>query len=351
MKAAVSSRRRLWLILATSLLASLVRSPAVEAHPIAYSIAELRLTSQGIEAMLQTHVDSIRTLERQREILALMAERCVIESGDGPLEVQALRLEVSPDGATARSFLRYSMRGPATGITVRCFLFPEVPQHRTFVEIYERGSLVHQAVLDAGKPSTDFSPGSSQSRWRVFRDFVVQGIHHIFIGPDHILFVVGLLLIPAAVLQLLEIVTAFTLAHSVTLALATLGWVVPPARLIEPAIAASIVVVGIHALRHRGTGGDHRLAMAFAFGLLHGFGFANALREANLPRAALGWSLFGFNIGVEVGQACIVLVVAPALAVLRKKAPPALSRRVVQVGSILIIVAGTIWCIQRVTSN
>ena len=115
------------------------------------------------------------------------------------------------------------------------------------------------------------------------------GIHHILIGLDHLLFLVGLLLLGGSVRQLLLVVTAFTVAHSITLSLAALNLITPPARLIEPAIALSIVYVGIDNLMV-GRGRDVRGWIAFAFGFIHGFGFASVLREMELPSRALGWS-------------------------------------------------------------
>ena len=114
--------------------------------------------------------------------------------------------------------------------------------------------------------------------------FLPAGIHHILIGPDHLLFLVGLLLLGGTVRQLALIVTAFTVAHSITLSLAALNLVSPPARIIEPAIALSIVYVGADNLLIR-DGRDVRAWIAFAFGFIHGFGFANVLREMDLPRA------------------------------------------------------------------
>jgi hydrogenase/urease accessory protein HupE len=189
-------------------------------------------------------------------------------------------------------------------------------------------------------------PGKSAWRSGTFGGFLVQGIRHIFGGPDHVLFVIGLLLLPATLGQLLKVVSAFTVAHSITLGLAAFGVVTPPARLVEPAIAASIVVVGAQALR-RGAHQDPRLAIAFGFGLLHGFGFAYALREMELPPRMLAWSLLPFNLGVELGQIAIILLVAPALALLRTRARPAVARRVLDAGSILIILAGSFWLLQR----
>ncbi len=171
-------------------------------------------------------------------------------------------------------------------------------------------------------------------------------MHHIFIGPDHILFIVGLLLLGGSLGHLLKIVTAFTIAHSVTLVLATFNILNPPARMIEPIIALSIVFVGAHALRRRGEKRDWRLLFAFGFGFIHGFGFANVLRDMALPRTALGWSLFSFNVGVEIGQACIVLAVAPALALLYRR-NAALAERVVAAAAFCVVFAGSFWFAQR----
>jgi len=176
---------------------------------------------------------------------------------------------------------------------------------------------------------------------------VLEGIHHIFIGPDHILFIVGLLLLGGGIGRLLKIVTAFTIAHSLTLALATLHLVNPPSRFVEPAIALSIVAVGIENLIAAKRGRDWRAPLAFGFGFLHGFGFASVLAEFGLPRAALGWSLFSFNLGVEIGQACIVLAVTPVLAWLGARSPRA-GVRVAAWGSACVIAAGSFWFVQRV---
>ena len=159
--------------------------------------------------------------------------------------------------------------------------------------------------------------GTTQGALAVMKTFIPSGIHHILIGPDHILFLVGLLLLGGTWVALVRIVTAFTIGHSITLSLAALNIMTPPASIIEPAIALSIVFVGADNLV-RGNGRDLRAWVALVFGLVHGFGFANVLREFGLPREALGWSLFSFNVGVEIGQLAIVLIVATLLARVRR---------------------------------
>src|SRR5207237_7099294 len=135
-------------------------------------------------------------------------------------------------------------------------------------------------------------------------------------------------------------------AHSVTLSLAVLDIVSPPARYIEPAIALSIVYVGADNLLVR-NGRDVRAWIALTFGLIHGFGFANVLREMDLPGRALGWSLFSFNFGVEIGQLLVVATVASVFAALRSRSEWA-GRQLVYAGSIVVIIAGAFWFVQRV---
>src|SRR4029077_14157355 len=131
-----------------------------------------------------------------------------------------------------------------------------------------------------------------------------------------------------------------------TLSLAALDIVTPPARLIEPAIALSIVYVGADNILAKG-GRDVRVWIAFTSGFIHGFGFASVLREMDLPARALGWSLFAFNVGVEIGQLLIVVLVASALGWLRSRSE-AVGRQLAFAGSIVVMVAGTFWFIQRV---
>src|SRR5262249_52537861 len=159
----------------------------------------------------------------------------------------------------------------------RAVLFPYDPAHQTFVNVYEQGALVRQDVLGAGRPTVDFYTRSRQGTLAVFTAFTGSGIHHIAIGPDHLLFVIGLLLVGGSVARLLGIVSAFTAGHSVTLSLATLGLVTPPSYLVEPAIALSIVYVGADNLLVGTSGRDVRPWIALFFGLVHGFGFASVL--------------------------------------------------------------------------
>jgi hydrogenase/urease accessory protein HupE len=202
-----------------------------------------------------------------------------------------------------------------------------------------------QAILDRGRSEFEYFAGTRQGAFAVVKKFLPAGIHHILIGPDHLLFLVGLLLLGGSVRQLAWVVTAFTVAHSLTLSLAALAVFTPPARIVEPAIALSIVYVGVDNLLVRG-GRDVRAWIAGGFGLVHGFGFASVLREMELPRRALAWSLFSFNVGVEIGQLLVVLAVASALAALRARSEVA-GRRLAVAGSIVVVVAGSVWFVER----
>jgi hydrogenase/urease accessory protein HupE len=231
-------------------------------------------------------------------------------------------------------------------VEVNTVMFPYDPMHQTFVNIYEGETLTSQMILDARHPNLEYFAGSRQGVAAVIRKFVPAGVHHILIGPDHLLFLVGLLLLGGTIRQLLLVVTSFTVAHSITLSLAALNLVTPPARLIEPAIALSIVYVGADNILAKG-GRDVRGWIAFTFGFIHGFGFANVLREMDLPRRALGWSLFSFNIGVEIGQLFVVVFVATALVALKSRSEWA-GRHLAFAGSIVVIAAGAFWFVQRV---
>ena len=237
-------------------------------------------------------------------------------------------------------------------------MFPYDPIHQTFVNIYEQGTLRQQNILTADDSSMRFFAGTTQGRWSVVRTFVGSGIEHILIGPDHVLFLIGLLLPGGTIRRLALIVTAFTVGHSLTLSLAALDIVSPPGRIIEPLIALTIVVVGTDNLfviqdRRRAAAEaasaaprDARPLFAGFFGLIHGFGFASVLKEFGLPTEALAWSLVSFNIGVEIGQLVIVGISATILAMVTR-ARPALASRLARWGSVVVILAGTYWFVDR----
>ena len=180
---------------------------------------------------------------------------------------------------------------------------------------------VVRGVVTAARPLLVIPP--RPATLDVVRDYLRLGIAHILTGPDHLLFVFGLLLLAGTARRLLATVTAFTAGHSVTLTLAALGVVTPPSRPIEAAIAASVLALAIELSRRPAPTLMRRRpwAMAATFGLLHGLGFAAALREAGLPSGDVPLALASFNAGIEVGQVAFVLaVLALAAATARVRA-------------------------------
>ena len=206
---------------------------------------------------------------------------------------------------------------------------------------------MRQEVLSRNRTSVDFFTGTRQGLLAVFTTFTASGIHHIAIGPDHILFIIGLLLLGGSLTRLLAIVTAFTLGHSVTLALATLA----DRRSAVPHHRAG------HRLEHRLRGrrqpaDRHEGTRRPRVGGVDVRSRARLrVREraarTGLPNRALGMSLFSFNLGVEIGQAIIVVIVATALSLVRRR-DPVLARRIATAGSVAVMIAGAFWFIQRV---
>ena len=226
-------------------------------------------------------------------------------------------------------------------------LYPDDSSSKLVVSVLRDGSLVQETVLDAAHPALLRNHEPPESRWQVFLRFVREGVTHIFGGPDHICFVLGLLLLGGGLKTLLKTVTAFTLAHSITLTVAALGIWNPSPRIVEPLIALSIVAIAVENLRPRKVSArDLRPWFAFGFGLIHGFGFAGALAEVGLPQQALGVALAAFNFGVECGQALIVIAVAPALAKLAEDKPK-LHRLFLRLASVGIGLAGLWWFVTR----
>jgi hydrogenase/urease accessory protein HupE len=349
------------------------------AHPVPFSYLDIRIGPSGAAGTLTVHVfdaghdlgvdvpaqllDAAVAAQKAGALEHLLGDRLSFTAADQPLTIAWGPIEALPDRQSLR--LPFTLRsdrgqppsplrgfgGPGTGVRpsvlrVTALLFPYDPQHQTFVNVYEDGALRQQVILDGGHTSLEFFSGTARGTLAVARRFVAAGIHHILIGPDHILFLVGLLLLGGSLRRLALVVTSFTLAHSVTLTLAALRVFSPPARVVEPLIALSIVYVGIDNLMVR-DGRDVRGWIAFSFGFVHGFGFASVLREMDLPARALGWSLFSFNLGVEIGQLLVVAVVASALAALRHRSEAA-GRRLAVAGSLVVVVAGAFWFVQRV---
>ena len=263
------------------------------------------------------------------------------------------------DGGYAVLSLETDQPGNATVIDVEYdLLFDIDPTHRGLV-LYENGTVTSNHILSPSQSKIELRT-SEMSLWSTFVDYVIEGVWHIWIGLDHVLFLISLLLTAVLVREnkkwepaekfwptcraVLKIVTVFTLAHSITLWLAVMDYVTLPSQAVEATIAFSIIVVAINnlypALPLSGW------MIAFAFGLVHGFGFANVLLDLGLSSSALAVSLFAFNVGVELGQLAIVVVFFPFAFLIRQTK---LYRIVVLGGgSIVIAIIAAIWMFERV---
>jgi hypothetical protein len=231
------------------------------------------------------------------------------------------------------------------------------PSHRGLLTL-TAGGAVQSAVLGGSRPQAAFAVFTA-SKWRSFVDYFQAGVRHILSGIDHLLFLISLLL-PAvllrrggewqpvpqarpALLGVFKVVTAFTLAHSLTLTLAALDVVRLPSRLTEAVIAASIIVAALNNIFPIVT--ESRARIAFAFGLLHGFGFASVLTDMGLPQGARLLSLLAFNLGIETGQLAVVLAVMPIMYALRSGA--VYRRAILPWGSAAIAALAFVWLVER----
>ena len=208
-----------------------------------------------------------------------------------------------------------------------------------------RGDDVEQSVLTSYRTELSLTE-APPSYVEVAGRYIRTGIEHIFLGYDHIAFLIALLLWAKRLWPVVKVVTAFTIAHSITLALAVLDIVSLPASLTEPLIAVTIIWVAVENFLSRDVG--RRWRIAFLLGLIHGFGFAGVLRAFGLPSEALGLALASFNIGVEIGQVGIVAIAVPVLlAIDRIRGPEARRAVVVHAASLTIGALGLFWLVER----
>ncbi len=296
---------------------------------------------------------------RHGDVAAWAMGRLTLQrGGDCSLQVAEHLVDTHTDGSYAVLRLTGSCPAAAQAFSVNYRLLFDVDAlHRGLMRL-ELDGVLHSAVLSPDTGVHTVQSGET-SRLVQFGQYLVEGIWHIWIGFDHILFLLSLLL-PAvlvhqarrwsgvatfriALTEVLWVVTAFTVAHSITLTLAALQIVSLPSRLVESAIAASVVLAAANniwpVVERR------RWLVAFVFGLIHGFGFASVLTELGLPQEALVLSLLGLNLGVETGQLAIVAVFLPLAYLLRDT--PLYRRGVFVGGSFLTLLVALVWLIER----
>jgi hydrogenase/urease accessory protein HupE len=320
-------------VVALWVLAVVLRAGSALAHPLAPAVLSVRALEGGV-----VEVRWRESLPRPRAVglRPMLPDHC--RALEEPVQ------ELAPDAVTTR----WRADCGAAGLIGQTIAVANLAAPLSvIVRVEFADGRVADGVLTADAPR--FVVPAAPSPAGVLRDYVRLGLEHIASGPDHLLFVFGLVLLSAGWRQVLATVTAFTVGHSITLALATLGLVTLPSGPIELAIALSVLVVAIEvAQKERGGASASRRPwrLAGAFGLLHGLGFAAVLHDAGLPRAAIPLALFAFNVGIELGQIAFVLVLLVLGAAAGRLAGPlpAWTRRAPA------YVMGTIaayWCFER----
>jgi hydrogenase/urease accessory protein HupE len=343
-------------------LGVLLLASSASAHPVPFTYLDIHIDKGALNGTLVVHIADLANDLKIEPIESLLKPEVVTPRIDAMTTMMTPRFSIAADGRmltpewsgppeilTERQSLRFTLRyalpfQPGT-LQIHALMFPYDPNHQTFLNVYE-GDTLTQAILDRGRSSLQYYAGTRQGVWAVVRRFVPAGIGHIVMGPDHLFFLLGLLLLGGTARQLVIVVSCFTVAHTLTLSLAAFNVLSSPPRIVEPAIALSIVYVGADNLLSRG-GRDMRAWIAAAFGFIHGLAYANVLRDMDLPKRALEWSLFSFNLGLEIGQLVVVAAIASVLASVRLR-DENLGRRVVLAGSVAVIAAGAFWFIQRV---
>ena len=328
-------------------LALLLPGSSAQAHKGSKARLTLRVQQQQVELTLRaTRHDLAPTLEvaeginplgvlyrtKRQTVLRNIAAYITLESGGRLCKLAGQRLGVFREKIIT---VTLSYRCPRRVELLKLkydLLFDLDPRHRCIVS--EAGA-DNSVVLTSARRL--FHLEQQVSPWDNAADFLVLGVEHIFTGYDHLAFLLGLLLVAGIVGEgqqsrrrrqqiryMLAIVTSFTVAHSVTLVATALSWIDLPSRIVEPAIALSIAYVGVENLLTNGAP-RRRWLLAMGFGLIHGFGFAHMLRDIGLPRSGLVLSLASFNLGVELGQLGVVLLLYPVILLLSRRAVGLLS--------------------------
>ena len=295
---------------------------------------------------------------RESAIVAYASPRLHISSAASPCPLTITPNGIDTHGGATFAVLALSStcESPPEHLQIDyALLFDLDPAHRAIVTIESAGNVSTAVISDTERAYT--AALASAGAWASLQRFVVEGVWHIWHGYDHLAFVV-LLVLPillgrgakpsatnarAAAAEILRVVTAFTAAHSLTLAIASAGWVPIPTRAVEMVIAASVLLAAVANVAPR----IARLGpkLAFAFGLVHGFGFAGALGELTAGRAALLPTLAGFNLGVELGQLAVVVAVFPLLLAVRRSF--VMRNAVTVAASVACAALALVWLVER----
>jgi hydrogenase/urease accessory protein HupE len=351
----------------------LLHIQAVFAHPPGLSSADLSVSADGLNAKITFATQDIEAfvpMDSDQDAEVTPAERDAAKSRIAKLVADELVLQVDgkavketapgevnfDDKNNATVELHYPDKPTAALSIDSKFLSKLPPGHKQYVTVTGFGNLElgkkmltqQQPLLEIRLKSNGENGSANSHSTSTFTDFLKLGIEHILTGYDHLLFLFSLLVVTREFLPALKIITFFTLAHSITLALAGMNIVDAPSNIVEPLIAASIVYVGLeNIIRKDRVTTKQRCFLTFFFGLVHGFGFAGVLREMDISSIETGIlvPLFSFNLGVELGQISVASIVLPLIWWLHKKA--VVEKYLVLVGSILTCLAGGYWLLER----
>ncbi len=335
------------------------------AHPAPFSYVDVRIEAAAIDVTVAAHIFDlahdlgIETPERllgaafvndkAAAISTLFQNRLTIAADGDSLDAGPWSApEIVADQQLIRMRSAYDLHsrpGRPGGVVVTARLFPYDVSHQTFVNVYEGATLVSQQILDVGRTRFEHFTDTRRGVEALVRLFIGAGFQRILSGWDHVLFVAGLLLLGGAFSRLLGIVAAFTLAESLALGLSTFGFFIPPARIIAPAVALSVVYIGVDNLMIRG-GRDMRVSIAAVFGLVHGFALAGVLGAMDRPGGRGAWSFAAFDAGTALGALFIVAAVASLLSAVGAHREDA-GRRVATAGSAFVAAAGAFLFVQR----
>jgi hypothetical protein len=311
--------------------------------------ATVSVAGQAVRYALSLPAEGLGDATRDlRELAAAVARHVAIEAdGAACSGVPAETRPPSAGRASIEVVVLYACAAPIRTLSIRDGIDALLGvDHHTIADIQWSGGS-RQVVFEKGQRlasiavADNVSPERGAAGQLVF--YLGLGVDHIIGGIDHLLFLLALLALATSFWQTVKIVTAFTVAHSITLSLAALGMVDVPSSIVEPLIAASIVWVAVENLLAP-AGVARRWLIAGVFGLIHGLGFASALAELGLSRDALVRALIGFNIGVELGQLAFVAVVMPPLVWASR---PGRLPRLPQILSVIVALVGAVWLVQR----
>jgi hypothetical protein len=299
----LTMRSRFRLIFCALILCAL--GGLASAHDVSRSDSKIEI--QGREVRVTFTLNPLELVDRAAPVPEVVLRHYFVTSPAAPIQTTVEKYSTLP-GSLARMEILYIFPQDVTTLQVRSTLYEIMPAgHQHLISVRLNG-ILHEEILDSRTQQTTFQ-GVKSTNLQTMWTFVRLGVEHIFTGYDHLAFLLGLLVATATLGSLIKIITSFTIAHSITLALATFNVVILPSRLTESLIALSIGYVAAENLFNFRA--MKRYYITFIFGLVHGFGFSNVLREMDLPRSSLALSLFSFNAGVEIGQITFVMLIFP----------------------------------------